>query len=957
MDLSALQNYLKDKGDPLILSAGDSNLTKPFQDFLNTVPNQQVTLSPGIDGIQLQNSTLTISGSSSDTWPVQGMVNVAAILNDITITITNETNNPTIDSTANAMLPLNVFVRTPVTIAALKQGGNPWQIKLAQDATGITAKELLLLGKVGTLPFNLPPELNQALTVNKNQFQITFYPNTTYEFRYSFALSAPEATWTLIQDGILSFKGIDLKAFVMTNSVAAVLTGHVQIDSVSLDVDVALNTGENWSASVHPSHGDAFPGLAAFATWIGGSSLSDEVSTGFSNVGFESSTFDVAIEKVSLGFNQKETRLNYLNIVSLLTVRALQLDVELRLPNIELIGSLHGNQSVKVTDVLSSVALPTADIPRNLNITTVDFHAQPKNSYYSASMTVDNIWQAGPINLEEIGLLVSYYGVEGFTGQFDCEIAIGETIKVGLVAEYAGADQGWRFEGSLEAGSSLSIADVLSYLGEKFGISEVPQPIRSLTLSRLNVIYQTGNGEFTFNCQGNFPVDDREVAITVTINITRQEDNSFTKKFGGYIIIGGLQFNLIFSKDNTAKTFLATYNNPNRDSLKIKTLVEAVSDDIATYIPANLEITLQDALFIYSKNQTKSNLLFGLNLSSKINLSNLPLAGREFPPEQTLSVNDLQFLVASQNLNPEQVNIFNNLIPDNITKLPLQPTGNNAGVIVVKKGLNVSANLQVGNTTQILALPIASDSQPTTPTPTPTPTPPPTPVTDNTQWYPLKKHLGTLYFARIGIQYKDTILWFLLDVSISAAGLTLNLEGLSVGSPIKQFQPKFNLRGIGIEYESKGAVSIEGAFLRTTIAGKDQYSGSAIVKTETFTISAIGSYTTTDQGHPSLFIYGILDKPIGGPPFFFVTGLALGFAYNRSLILPTLEQIPQFPLVRAATRKDATADPAGLLIKIQRLLPTPILSSLGSPIHTMLRLVLTLVHPTHSGFSVVARYR
>ncbi|MEM1369529.1 MAG: DUF6603 domain-containing protein, partial [Cyanobacteria bacterium P01_H01_bin.15] len=65
----------------------------------------------------------------------------------------------------------------------------------------------------------------------------------------------------------------------------------------------------------------------------------------------------------------------------------------------------------------------------------------------------------------------------------------------------------------------------------------------------------------------------------------------------------------------------------------------------------------------------------------------------------------------------------------------------------------------------------------------------------------------------------------------------------------------------------------------------------------------------------------ILNKPLGGPPFFFITGLALGFAYNRELIPPTVDEIPQFPLVRAAINR-TPADPAELIAIQQDLRPS-----------------------------------
>jgi hypothetical protein len=56
------------------------------------------------------------------------------------------------------------------------------------------------------------------------------------------------------------------------------------------------------------------------------------------------------------------------------------------------------------------------------------------------------------------------------------------------------------------------------------------------------------------------------------------------------------------------------------------------------------------------------------------------------------------------------------------------------------------------------------------------------------------------------------------------------------------------------------------------------------------------------SGHPSLFIYAVLDYPIGGPPFFFVTGLAAGFGFNRALVMPGVDDVKTFPLVEQVRR-------------------------------------------------------
>jgi hypothetical protein len=192
--------------------------------------------------------------------------------------------------------------------------------------------------------------------------------------------------------------------------------------------------------------------------------------------------------------------------------------------------------------------------------------------------------------------------------------------------------------------------------------------------------------------------------------------------------------------------------------------------------------------------------------------------------------------------------------------------------------------------------------------------------------------LGPVHFQRIGLKYQDSKIWVLLDASLNLAGLSLSLDGLGVNSPLNQFDPKFDLKGIGIDYKGSDTLEIGGAFLRTTRNGIDEYDGAAVikfnVKGKALKLSAIGSYAYF-EGHPSLFIYAILDYPIGGPSFFFVTGLAAGFGYNRALKVPTIDQVATFPLVAEAispppaegSNSDQAARLTGELTKLRDYIP------------------------------------
>ena len=330
-------------------------------------------------------------------------------------------------------------------------------------------------------------------------------------------------------------------------------------------------------------------------------------------------------------------------------------------------------------------------------------------------------------------------------------------------------------------------------------------------------------------------------------------------------------------------------NISTKETFKIRDIVKAVDEELGSSLPEELQVTFEDILWIIecgdnnSNPKQKSKFLISLDVDTNIDFSNLPLVGKKLPVTQVPKLDKIQLLFAS----------------DSFKSLP-SISGLTKKELV--KGLNLSAFIEFDQVPQVLDLPVEektnNENQNNAISTEPS----------NIKWFDLKKKLGPLYLARIGLKYQNSEIWILLDASLSAAGLTLTLVGLSIGFALKditnqQFKPKFNLQGLGVNFKSSGAIEIGGTFIHSKIKEgdkeRDDYSGALIIKTETFTITAIGSYTEI-EGQPSIFIYGILDKPIGGPPFFFVTGLALGFAYNRSLILPTLDKIADFPLIEAA---------------------------------------------------------
>jgi hypothetical protein len=179
-----------------------------------------------------------------------------------------------------------------------------------------------------------------------------------------------------------------------------------------------------------------------------------------------------------------------------------------------------------------------------------------------------------------------------------------------------------------------------------------------------------------------------------------------------------------------------------------------------------------------------------------------------------------------------------------------------------------------------------------------------------TIWIKVDKSIGPLSVRRVGLSYEAPRVGIKFDAGLQLSCLTLSLEGMGLSYPLDHFtkDPKkiwehlqFHLDGAAVAFE-EGPLTISGGLLKV----KDdplQLDGALLIRTEIFTISAFGSYVDVN-GTPSFFAFAALHKELGGPAFFFVTGLAFGFGMNRALKLPSINEVQNFPLVKAATDPD-----------------------------------------------------
>lgn len=170
-------------------------------------------------------------------------------------------------------------------------------------------------------------------------------------------------------------------------------------------------------------------------------------------------------------------------------------------------------------------------------------------------------------------------------------------------------------------------------------------------------------------------------------------------------------------------------------------------------------------------------------------------------------------------------------------------------------------------------------------------------------WINIQKSIGPIHIGRIGFNCIDDDVQVLLDAELATSSFSIKLSGLSVTVPIFGLDSlddiKMGLKGLDVAF-STSALTIEGGLLFSEQDGQAEYDGALLIKTPDLAVMALGSFTSiASNGHTenSLFGFAFLDHAIGGPPAFFVTGLAAGFGFNRSVKVPTVAEVATFPLL------------------------------------------------------------
>jgi len=474
----------------------------------------------------------------------------------------------------------------------------------------------------------------------------------------------------------------------------------------------------------------------------------------------------------------------------------------------------------------------------------------------------------------------------------------------------------WRFDATA-SDEQTDVTALLTHINDKHGVSvSLPDSLVNLKIKELGAYYDSSLGNYGFTAYLAF---GDSANVYVQIDLKKQLDGKLEKDVKGQLVFNQnkkdeLTFELDLVSTAQATDFVAFYQETDATPLPLASLVKAITGKDEG-IPADFSIDIRDAVFSHHSVGNVSKSIFAIDMDAGINLSSLgdlPVVGSELSAAKTLTL-AFQIIYATDEYTTTELNQLNSALPQNLTfKFPetaMIPAKTPEVSVQVRLGAGESFNvsLPVGLNTQTGQLQPGMAVISNAPTSAP----------DDIHWFDIKKDFGPLNLSRIGFSFAmgDGVkLTGYLDGGLSLMGLTVDLLGLNVSTTLtgtSRFKPTFGLNGLGIDFKN-GPVEIGGALYKLSDDNITEFDGLATIRTENLQLNAIGSFAELSSGDKSLFIYAVLDYPLGGPSFFFVTGLAAGFGYNRHLLIPPVDQVKQFPLIAEAMTSQPAPPPTDM---------------------------------------------
>lgn len=564
-------------------------------------------------------------------------------------------------------------------------------------------------------------------------------------------------------------------------------------------------------------------------------------------------------------------------------------------------------------------------LPTDTQLSSFEILANPGAKRFFLHFEIDQLPLGSHISLDTQIQLGYTHGIidAAFWANFLIDIDGKPDLDILITAVTNDPKVGWQLEGGL-ATRNLTLDDFTNWISKKFLKDAAVDTgfAGNIGLDYLYLAYDTANEQFTFSIEFSINREKSDKAesgpfdakLNIDFELNKTDANSYGLTLGGEMTLGeGDQeriFDLIFHREKklnkTQNSLLALYRKPDGEHVTIKEiLAPLITDKSILDATEQLSFSLKNAMLVLefdkSSNGSTSKYLLGVEVDFGIDLSGLgklPIIGQQFAGQGALKLGFQPLLTSFA--PTDDLSKIKNLLPPGSPTIPdnLNPGFSLATTItfgefskVINLGMSpadrqIASGQEDGN--HVPAAATADESKtPSEETPR--------------QSADVNQSFGALSISRLNLGYESGTIKMGIDGQLRLGPLEVALFGLGAAYDIKESHFKASLDGLVLNF-NKPPLSITGGFFRFDRgeATPPDYVGELNLQMEEFGLLVLGAFSQMADGHPSMFLYVFVDVPLGGPVFFFVEGLALGFGYNRKLDVPPIDQLYKFPLVADA---------------------------------------------------------
>lgn len=718
--------------------------------------------------------------------------------------------------------------------------------------------------------------------IEVEEYKLYFSMDEEVECPMQFRASSREIEFKLCER--LAFTGISVSAFISDSFFSACFTTYIRLGTgdKSFDMNVAFDFGVTpvWSIMLSPADKDAaFPGIGEMAVLLCGIENYHSLSE---NVPWDSSALDAGISGIAVDVDVDEESLKCVRIQTLIKIGILRFHVQFEAPGLTMSGGMCNEEPVFISDVMRSMGVNADGVPPDLAVSIAGFYASVKEKKFSVDLAVQGIWGFGKcgdgyaVYLDEIEVQVDY--ADGNTeGEIRGVILFADHLEVSLTAAYHSAD-GWVFSGKAVMRDAVSLSVLIDYLKKNLGMDTVNDSLDKIRLQELSVSYKTETKELRFLCEVEIP------------DIGRMSVEFYQEK---------------------ERLVLAKYEADGDGKIALRSFIEPISEKAAQIIPSQMSISLRKAqILVYWEQTEDARMILSVETGMSITLDAVPLLG-DMITDVRLGVDDITIGYAFAGLSDLHIKKLLEL-SERVTCLPEQ--GVSKGFYMTGTFLNndTEENLMLGQAqtggerdagnvqqrTDYELVESASDEEQDT----------------SRKWFDIQKKFGVLQLGRIGIGLKDSDIRISVDASMLTGGLLFSVKDMGLSVNLDSGKVRGFLAGMEVGFMSSG-LEISGSLqnIPPTKEVSYQFDGSLSIRMGEWQFLALASFAQLNDKSMSFFAFLKVNGMIGGVPAFMITGLMGGIGINRKLVIPSLNEVCEFPLLKLGGGTKSKSDVIDML--------------------------------------------